>query len=170
MGTFLMCPVCGRNCSLSHFDPSGFDVDIMTQEIRGLGKGKGFATSGRSSILGRNGVTMTIYHRMIVLIVLLMDENIVSRDEVRKDLGFPEVETIVERDEDELQAMREEAETRETGIGRVIGEMAEALGENAEDYVNEGDDDDDELVARLGYFARRLIDDYTAARDNADEN
>lgn len=165
---FLACPLCGRNVSLDHFDPSGFELDVTTQDIVGLGRGKGFRTEGRSSILGNNPVVHMIIDRIIALLNLFMDEDIVTWEEVSRRLGYtPDEEPAVEYEADETQALRENEELRNQSLEELCTEAADVLGEVPEDYVNEGDDDSgDELVGKLRYYVRRVLDEYTAMREN----
>lgn len=163
--SFLLCPLCGKNSSLKHLEPSSFDDDIYAQDMRGLGKGRGFETTGRVSILGSAEVRNKIMPRLIELVKLLIDEDVISADAVRRRLGLPEVESVVEREEDESQALRESIETRDELIEEVVTEIAEALGESADGYQPDGDDEGDEFVAKLRYFVGRLIDDYMAAKE-----
>jgi hypothetical protein len=164
--SFLLCPMCGRNVSMDSFDPCSFDLDILAQDLRGLGKGRGFESTNRHSILGDNETVGKIRDRILDLLKLLLDEGIVSEDAIKDRLGFSE-ETAVEVEEDETQALREETETRETAIDGMVTEIAEALGESAEDYTAEGDDDQgDEHMGRLRYAVGRLIEDYQSSREN----
>lgn len=43
----LICPLCGRHVPENVFDPSNFDDVIMAVEVSGLGRGRGFAVTGR---------------------------------------------------------------------------------------------------------------------------
>ena len=95
---------------MKYFEPNGFGHDAYTQDVRGLGKGKGFETSGRGSILGKNDVTEKIADRCLDLLSLFMDNDILSEEEVRKRLGLSEEISVVKREEDEAQALREERE------------------------------------------------------------
>jgi len=162
--SLLLCPLCGKNSSLRLLDPDSFDDDIYAQDVRGLGKGRGFETTGRVSIPRSAEVRDKIMPRLIELVKLLIDEDVISADEVRRSLGLPEVESVVEREEDESQALREETETRDELIDEIVTEIAEALGESADDFVPDGEDGDDEKIAMLRYFAARLTDDYMAAK------
>jgi erythromycin esterase-like protein len=66
----------------------------------------------------------------------------------------------------------EEGESRGDKIDAIAAEIAEAIGESADDYQPDGGDDDDgdEHLAKLRHFVRRLIDDYTSARENKVES
>jgi hypothetical protein len=160
--------MCGRNVSLSHFDPDSLDLDVMTQEMRGLGKGKGFASAGCGSILGKNDTVEKIKDRILDLLELFTDEGIVSKDEVRNALGLLET-PAVDKETDETQALREEIEERESKIYAIVSDMAEALGETIDDYEENGEEDD-QVLARLEYYSARLIDEYGATREEEGES
>ena len=46
----ICCPLCGCHKPEEVFDPSNFEDDIYAVEVTGLGKGRGFAVTGRHSI------------------------------------------------------------------------------------------------------------------------
>ena len=46
-----MCPLCGKFVSVSKYDPSGFEDDILLVQVRGLGRGKGVKVVGKYSLL-----------------------------------------------------------------------------------------------------------------------
>lgn len=162
--SFLLCPVCGKNSSLKHLHPIEFDDDIYAQDIQGLGKGKGFRTTGRISILHGSEVKDRIVPRLIVLLKLAIDEDVVSADEVRRRLGLRDAEEAVEAEEDETTALQEERETADQAIDEIIGQIAEALGEDPGSYEPGNDDGEDEKIAQLRYWVTRLIDDYMGAK------
>ena len=160
-----MCPLCGKNSSLRHLDPDSFDDDILAQDVVGLGPGRGFKTTGRHSILHSGEVKEKIMPRLFVLLRLMIEEGVVSADQVRKRLGLPDVRVVVEREDDEIQALREGREDTENRIRAVTSEIAEALGEDVDGYQFD-DEGFDPVVGRLEYFAGRLMDEYGATADS----
>ncbi len=45
------CPLCGKNSPFSSFKPERLDDDIYIVKVTGLGRGRGFATESKESIL-----------------------------------------------------------------------------------------------------------------------
>ena len=155
----MLCPLCGKNASLRHLNPESFDVDILAQDVVGLGPGQGFKTTGRHSILHSAEVETKVLPRLFVLVKLMIDEGIVSADQVRKRLGLPTADVVVELESDEAQALREEREELEESLERIVANLAENLGENSDDL--EGD-----IVNKLDYVAGRMADELGAATDS----
>ncbi|UCD44583.1 MAG: hypothetical protein JSV27_10760 [Candidatus Bathyarchaeota archaeon] len=77
----LVCPLCGRFVSLSRFDPSFFESDIFAVNVRGLGRGKGFAVSETFSVLGERAVTDPIADRCRVILGVIEGMEVLSGDE-----------------------------------------------------------------------------------------
>jgi len=162
--SFLLCPTCGKLASLKHFDPEAYDDDVYVVDVQGLGKGMGFKTTGRSSILGKNEVTTKIADRCIVLLGLFIENGVVTEEYVRKRLGLSDDEGIIDQETDETTASLEEREANDLAIDELVGEIAEALGESPESYEPGNDDGEDEKISMLRYWVGRLIDDYMAAK------
>jgi hypothetical protein len=167
--SFLLCPLCGRNVSVNTFDPCSFEVDVLAQEVRGLGKGKGFASTGRHSILGRNDTVEKIADRCLALLELFINEDIITADEVRGRLGIPKVAPVVEREEDETQALREDIEDMRNEINTIISDIADALGMDVDD-IETDEEVDDPAVAKLKFVSTRLIDSYGATKEEEGES
>jgi hypothetical protein len=162
--SFLLCPTCGKLSSLKHFHPGDFDDDVYTVDVQGLGKGRGFKTTGQASILGKNEVTEKIADRCLVLLGLFIDHDVVTEEEVRKRLGLSVSETIIDQETDETTAVQEEREASDQAIDELVGQIAEALGESPDSYEPGNDDGEDEKTSLLRYWVGRLIDDYMAAK------
>lgn len=158
-----MCPLCGKNSSLRYLDPDSFEDDILAQDVVGLGPGQGFKTTGRHSILHSGEVKAIIAPRLLVLVKLMIDEGVLSTDEVTRRLGLPRVEVIVEREGDETQALREEREVTEERLKRIVAGMAEALEESPDDI-------EEDVVSELEHFVERMIDELGAAIDSEDQS
>ncbi len=167
---FLLCPLCGKNASLKHLRPDEFDTDIYAQEIEGLDKGKGFRTTGRGSIIHSSEVKNIIVPRLIVLLKLVIEEGVVSPDEVRAKLGLPDVEEAVEVEEDETTALQEEREAADQAVDEVVAQIAEAMGEDPGSYEPGDYGEDDEKIVQLKYWVTRLIDDYTGVKEEIEDN
>jgi polyhydroxyalkanoate synthesis regulator phasin len=161
--SFLLCPLCGKNSSLRYLDPDSFEDDILAQDVVGLGPGQGFKTTGRHSILHSGEVKAIIAPRLLVLVKLMIDEGVLSTDEVTRRLGLPRVEVIVEREGDETQALREEREVTEERLKRIVAGMAEALEESPDDI-------EEDVVSELEHFVERMIDELGAAIDSEDQS
>jgi hypothetical protein len=58
--SFLVCPLCAKSCSLREYDPAHYDLDVYVQDMRGLGRGKGFARENRRSALNDPEVMLPI--------------------------------------------------------------------------------------------------------------
>ncbi|NQT09393.1 hypothetical protein HQ586_09970 [Candidatus Bathyarchaeota archaeon] len=79
--TNLVCPLCGRHVSLSIFDPSRFESDIFAVDVRGLGRGRGFAISEAFSVLGEPEITGVIAERCRIILGFIEGKTILSGGE-----------------------------------------------------------------------------------------
>ena len=77
----LVCPLCGRFVSLRRFDPSSFESDIFAVNVRGLGRGRGFAVSETFSVLGEPEITGPIAERCRRILSLIEGKRILSGGE-----------------------------------------------------------------------------------------
>ena len=70
------CPLCGKIVSVSLYDPSDFDDDILLIQVRGLGRGKGFEVAENYSLLDGDNPELLdlISDRVAVLYDLLYDD------------------------------------------------------------------------------------------------
>ena len=104
----LLCPLCGKNTSLTKYDPESFDMDVYVQDFRGLGRGKGFVSLGRRSILHDRAALGPLVKRVVDLVELLHDEGDVDDDKLRERL-WPyedEDEADLSRAKEDLSAMK----------------------------------------------------------------
>ena len=69
---------------MNYFDPSNFDADILGVEMTGLGRGRGFAVTGRFSLLGDSEVTRMIKDRCYEIIRLVEGVEPVSGIQAQK--------------------------------------------------------------------------------------
>jgi hypothetical protein len=83
------CPLCGRDCAVSVFDPSKLDRDIYTRQVRRASRG--FDPGPDESVLGDDIFTPMIKDRCLDLIRLFMENGIISSSEVTRELkiGVP---------------------------------------------------------------------------------
>ena len=165
--SFLLCPLCGKQTSLNRFDPSGFDLDVYVQEVVGLGRARGFATTGRGSILGQNDTCEAINERILKLIKLFIEHGIVTRAEVAERFGLRTVDDL-EAEQDRTQALKEEREEAVAAIRQLIDKIEEVL-EAYGTYSFEGDDDLDGALSALGEAVDGLLDALSARREEASE-
>jgi ElaB/YqjD/DUF883 family membrane-anchored ribosome-binding protein len=163
MGSFLLCPLCGKQTSLSNFDPSQFELDVMTQDVVGLGKGKGFASVGRGSILGINETTEMIKIRMLDLLELFEEHGIVSAEEIAERFDLP-TRNELKVEEDETQSMKEEREDAYAKIRELIDTIEQRLDASGE-YSFDDSDGLEVALTRLGDAVNALADDYSAIKE-----
>jgi hypothetical protein len=96
----ILCPMCGRNCAESIFDPNSLDLDIYIREQHGRGRAKGFSYGPYESILGDEVYSPQIYERCISLVQLFIDNNLLTKGELinRFDLKSEINKKYVSRD------------------------------------------------------------------------
>lgn len=137
--SMIVCPLCGKQTSLKHFNPSDYDLDIYVQEVRGLGRGRGFETGPRESILGDDHVTPLIKDRLLELSRLLLKEEILKPSEVaslmggeaalrKRDDTIDELEETVEVLTSELNDAKEELRKRELNLAEWRSAYEKLLG------------------------------------------
>ena len=80
--TQLVCPLCGRFVALSIFDPSRFEPDIFAVNVKGLGRGRGFAVSETFSVLGDQEITGLIAERCRKILGLIEGKVVPTSKEV----------------------------------------------------------------------------------------
>lgn len=98
----LVRPLCGRFVSLKIFDPSRFESDIFAVDVRGLGRGRGFAVSEAFSVLGEPEITSVIAERCRIILGLIEGKTILSDGEASV------LRAEVERCKGEALRMRED--------------------------------------------------------------
>jgi len=117
-----LCPLCGKQCSILHYDPTDFDDDIPIIQKRGLGKGRGFAEDERYSLLDGSDPE---------LLELISDRIAVLYDLLYEDVEDDEADVNLEEEDDEpLTELEKELR---------ISEMEE---DEEEDYPIDLEDDD----------------------------
>ena len=87
-----ICPICGKQNSIRHFDPTNFVDDIMIILLRGLGKGRGFEEVDRYSLLDGSDPD---------LLELISDRIAVLYNLLYEDAEYDEADVDLEDDEEE---------------------------------------------------------------------
>ncbi len=172
----LVCPLCGKSSSLRNFDPSGFDLDIYGQDVVGLGRGRGFAVTGKSSLL-HSEITGIIKQRLLDLLLMLCENGLLSRSELEK-LGLAvhdsdEVKAtsamLEEKDEtidalnEEVHALRASKEEGDDAVREIIQFVEDSLGSEFEV------DENDEPLNALKDLVERLVEEHMALKADQEE-
>jgi hypothetical protein len=179
--------------SLRAFKPQLLDLDVYVQDVKGLGRGRGFKVVGRGSALDKPSVTKPIKGRLLDLSLMLYREGLLSKEELAERFGLilPKDYQALEEERDALQADLEEQEGQikeaEDELGEVKGELeeadegfpsklneltnliADALEEDSKDWEVEIEEGEDNAYAVLRYGLERLIDDYQAIKAMQEE-
>jgi hypothetical protein len=147
------------------FNPSGFADDVMVQEVRGLGRGRGFMVVGRKSILSDNETIRRLKDRLLVLVRLLHQRGLLDAADLMEVLDLsPDAEAVGDKSsEDENQAFREESEETDEKIRRMVYDIEEEL------YDVQGVQfaEDEDVVERLRNSVTVMLDELRAAKENA---
>jgi len=113
-----ICPLCGKQVSIRHYDPTDFVDDILIILKRGLGKGKGFEEVDRYSLLDGSDPELLdlISDRVAVLYDMLYED--VDDDEAEEEHPVDledevDFESLSDLDKEIFLAEREEEEEDE---------------------------------------------------------
>ena len=177
--------------SLKHFDPQSLDRTIYVQDVRGLGRGRGFEVVRKRPVSNTSPAVRSIKLRLLDLALMLYEDDLLSGEEVANKLGLPqedqsalreecaavqadleETEGQLEEVKDELKEARREIMDHSLMFGRIVRLIADALEEDPEDWeVDEEEEEDEDLdeeeersFTTLKFGVARLIDDYLALR------
>jgi hypothetical protein len=153
---FVVCPMCGKSTSMRTFDPSKLDNDIYIQNMRGLGRGRGFQTENRRSALKYPDVTDPIKDRLLELCTLLYEYDILSTDDLTS--------AISQTPEDLTPA----TEPSPNDPSNLRTKVADTLGEDVDDWIDETGEDIDSF-ALLRYGTERLIESHGALQAELEE-
>jgi len=94
------CPLCGKIVSVSRYDPSNFEDDILLVQVRGLGRGKGFELAEKYSLLdGDNPELLDLISNRVAVIYDMLYED-VEDDEAEEEYPV-DLEDDDEEEEDE---------------------------------------------------------------------
>lgn len=154
--------MCGRLVSLKVFNPNSLDLDIYLQDVKGLGRGRGFKVVGRRSARQIPSITEMVKDRVLRLGWMLYDDGVLTREDLTQT--FP-VYTLEQYQglEEELDSSKAEVDESVKGL---VSQVAEALEEDPEDWEVE---DQDDGFAVLEFGLRRLIEDRDALKAELEE-
>ncbi len=172
----LICPLCGLSRPLASFHPTSFDRDICSQSFSGLGKGRGFVATGRSSILHSN-VTLSIKDRILDLIELFLKNDLMQKDELERRFGLRSEQeesaalaAILEEKNQTIAQLKEEVSALEASkeetveaVKGIISLVEERLGSG---WIFGCDDPLDEIK----HLIEKLMDEIEANRAGMEEN
>ena len=148
------CPLCGKNSSLESFDPSQLDDDVYAIQVVGLGRGRGFKTVGRHSLLDDEEVMEPIKDRLFDLVDLLRKHGTISDDEIKERFG--------NGSDDEVERVKEYARS----LNRRIRGAAERIEEATDrDFECEGE----HSIGRLEAAVDFLVDDYNGFKASEED-
>ncbi len=133
--TMLLCPLCGKKTHIDQFDPENFADDIFVQEIKGLGRGKGFKVTEVTSIFD-NSNDDTIW---------MIKERVLQLAKILKDEG-------------ELEVWEIAGELLRSEIIFLINKISKTIREKPETWMSQKDEDD--LFRALNSGLNRLIKKY----------
>lgn len=141
-----ICPLCGKQNSIRHYDPTNFVDDILIIRLRGLGKGKSFEEVKRYSLLdGSDPELLDLISDRVAVIYNMLYED-VEDDEAEE--GDEETEDY---DEEPAQPMTE--------LDREIQICERELQNEEEEEDEETEDDDEEYThANADRYLDRLIE------------
>jgi hypothetical protein len=159
--------MCGRNAAEKNFDPLSLDLDVQATDLVGLGRGRGFKSTGHASILGKNDTCMSIKERCFDLVELFEESGITTKDEIAKRFGLHTADDL-ERERDESGALREEREHACGIISHIINRIEESM-ESYGTYTFE-DNNLEGAVSALAEAVEALIDALSARREEASES
>ena len=109
-----ICPLCGKQNSIKHYDPTDFDNDILIILKRGLGKGKGFEETERYSLLdGSDPELLELISDRVAVLYDLLFEDVEDDDESEDEEKEVDFESLSELDKELFLFEREEAEDNE---------------------------------------------------------
>jgi len=109
-----ICPLCGKQNSIKHYDPTDFDNDILIILKRGLGKGKGFEETERYSLLdGSDPELLELISDRVAVLYDLLFEDVEDDDESEDEEKEVDFESLSELDKELFLFEREEAEDDE---------------------------------------------------------
>ena len=89
----LICPLCGLNVPLSKFDPESVDLDIALVSFSGLGRGRGFKTNERLSIVGDKDITPRVAVKIVELCNYLLTNDVIDMASLSEELGISKAMT-----------------------------------------------------------------------------
>lgn len=133
-----ICPICGKQVSIRHYDPSDFDDDILIIQLRGLGRGMGFEVVKEYSLLDGSDPELLnlISDRVAEIYDLLFEDEEDTEEEDDEEeaededdtgpLSPLDVELLIAEEEDDEEEKEEEDEDEndEEEEGEYISDLA----------------------------------------------
>ena len=182
--------------SLKHFDPQSLDLTIYVQDVKGLGRGRGFEVVGKRPVSNSSPAVRSIKLRLLDLALMLYEDGLLSGEEVASKLDLPQEDQYVLKEEyaavqanleetgeqldevkDELEEAKGEIMDHSLVFGRMVRLIADTLREDPEYWEVDEDEEEEDLddeeersVAALNFGVERLIDDYLALKASKEEN
>jgi len=96
----IKCPLCGKQSPESSLHPEELDDDVYTVEVRGLGRGRGFANSEPTSAFDNpaNGDLIgKIAERALSIVALMVEREYLGKSDVLEKIGYNDfLDKIVE--------------------------------------------------------------------------
>lgn len=121
--------------SLRLFNPQALDQDIYIQNVKGLGRARGFKVINRESALGIDSVTQPIKNRLIDLVVMMNENDLFSKEEISEMFGFNEEhDALITLVADVLEEDPQNWESDEEEDGAVFGTLRYGIERLVEDY------------------------------------
>ena len=151
--SLLVCPLCGKSSSMRYYDPSDFKLDIYAKDVVGLGRGKGFATTSKYSLLGNPEALAPMRDRLLDLVGLLRDNDIINEEEFQELFGASSPE-VMDNTAD-TGTPGEDTNGINPRIAGLVTRVSDALNT---DLSDEGETP----IDRLESGVEKLIDDYQA--------
>ncbi len=173
----MICPLCGKSTSSKNFAPNSLDLDVYSQAFIGLGRGKGFRSTGRTSIL-ISSVSIMIKDRILDLLELFLKNDLMRREELEVRFG------LTSSKKDESAALAAILEEKNQTINELRGEVS-ALDASKEEIVEAAKEIISLVEERLGsdwiygyddpleelkHVIEKLIDEIMANQASMEEN
>ncbi len=154
--SLLLCPLCFKSTSLRSFHPSSFPLNICVQEVKGLGRGRGFRVVSRTPILYQpefKQIRGMIGARVLELLELLVRTGDISKDQVLVQLrSGPRRDETNARD-DEVRALKAALEesnrrfTKSEQEGEALSARIVSLEDEAKSYRASKEESETELAS-----------------------
>ena len=137
---------------MGRFHPEKFDLDIRGRRFVGKGRGKGWAVVARWSYL-EHGVPPRLTDRLLALVKLLYDNNVIDEERLRSEFGIPASETSAEDGGEEFYEVGDDMESE---LDHMLGMVEEVRDPK---YWSRGDT----KIEKLRAGVRMLVDEVEAS-------
>jgi hypothetical protein len=127
--SLFVCPLCGKSNSTRRYDPRSLELDVKARNLKGRGRGKGFIVVNEWSILeGDPKWLKGMGQRLLDVVALFQEHDVVSTDEIRARFGLEENE---EEQQEEAQEEEESYTVNDSGseeeMEKQVGAIADAI-------------------------------------------